>query len=350
MHRSVDNSQIEAWKEEQYKVAAKTVIPEHSSFIIVDQSQTDDLSDEYRNRYKHCTVHQYFAHDTPLFIGGVDVAFPTDGSEQAIAVYVILRYMNFATPPSVAYRSHRIFVPPPYISSYLSFRESWPLLSLIENQLKSHPECRPNVIMVDGNGIWHERRAGLACFIGQCGIPCIGIGKSWYSLNGNSVDVKTAVRLSVEQWYRLYNEPSVKNRHLTEEKVVILDSIPFTDTCSSPRSTENTCTTEPQSINEMLSALHSISYGLALPMLDEEEKTLAYALLGLGGGQNRSSCGSKNPIYISIGNNITLIDAVTLVAYTCGVGRIPEPVRQSDLYGRILLRNNLEESQTEQRD
>ena len=81
MHKSVDNSQIEAWKEEQYKVAAKTVIPEHSSFIIVDQSQTDDLSDEYRNRYKHCTVHQYFAPDTPLFIGGVDVAFPTDGSE-----------------------------------------------------------------------------------------------------------------------------------------------------------------------------------------------------------------------------------------------------------------------------
>lgn len=47
---------------------------------------------------------------------------------------------------------------------------------------------------------------------------------------------------------------------------------------------------------------------------------------------NRFLEGVKNPIYISVGNNIALKDAVALVAYTRGVSRIPEPVREADLF------------------
>ena len=127
----------------------------------------------------------------PILIGGIDVAFPIDPNQQAIdAVYVILSYPTLLAAPTAVYRSHKHFTPPPYISSYLSFRESSTLLSLISEQLETRPQLHPGVIMIDGNGSWHQRRAGLACFIGQCGIPCIGVGKTWYHLNGVDLDVK----------------------------------------------------------------------------------------------------------------------------------------------------------------
>jgi deoxyinosine 3'endonuclease (endonuclease V) len=103
-------------------------------------------------------------------------------------------------------------------------------------------------------------------------------------------------------------------------------------------------------MEHMLSELCSVAYGLAIPMIDDtnaKRETLAYALVGHGGhasskyaphGNRRIKRGSKNPIYVSVGDNIALRDAVVLVAYACGVSRIPEPVREADVYGRCLLR------------
>jgi deoxyinosine 3'endonuclease (endonuclease V) len=339
MSNLVDDCQLESWLEEQLKVASEIVVPDQCFFALMNQGGIG-FDEEYSARYKHCTIDtDHFAHHQFLLIGGVDVAFPNDESKNAIAVYVILCYVNFVTEPSVIYRSHQMFIPPPYIPSFLSFRESPPLLSLISKQLESHPEWRPQVIMVDGNGMWHERRAGLACFIGQCGIPCIGVGKSWYSLNGRNINVKKAVEKSLVEWYNLF--VSCDEDQSMRDKCVIIDSIPFADT-----NTQKPGVVGPTTIQEMLCFLHSKAYGLAIPLVDRiRYDTLAYALLGHGGHQQqhhnkRGSSGRKNPIYISVGDNITLNDAVALVAFTCGVSRIPEPVREADLYGRFLLRKH----------
>lgn len=64
---SVDSTQIEVWKEKQYKVVMTTVLSDHCSSTTVDQNQRGDISVEYRK--KNCTVHQHFAPDKPLFIG-----------------------------------------------------------------------------------------------------------------------------------------------------------------------------------------------------------------------------------------------------------------------------------------
>ena len=48
---------------------------------------------------------------------------------------------------------------------------------LIEKQVKEKPQFTPRAILVDGNGIFHPRKAGIACFVGvRTGIPTIGIG------------------------------------------------------------------------------------------------------------------------------------------------------------------------------
>jgi deoxyribonuclease V len=62
----------------------------------------------------------------------------------------------------------------PYVPGLLSFREAPVLLDAL-----ARLEARPDVLMVDGQGLAHPRRFGLACHVGVlAGIPAIGVAKS----------------------------------------------------------------------------------------------------------------------------------------------------------------------------
>ncbi len=62
----------------------------------------------------------------------------------------------------------------PYIPTYLSFREMPLLLELLEEI-----EQKPDILMVDGNGIMHPIGLGLASHLGvEMDIPTIGVAKS----------------------------------------------------------------------------------------------------------------------------------------------------------------------------
>jgi deoxyribonuclease V len=62
----------------------------------------------------------------------------------------------------------------PYIPGYLSFRE----IPAILEAMKKLP-LRPDLLMVDGHGIAHPRRLGIAAHLGALiDMPSIGVGKS----------------------------------------------------------------------------------------------------------------------------------------------------------------------------
>jgi deoxyribonuclease V len=106
----------------------------------------------------------------PQFIAGVDIA---TGGNQGIAqaAVVVLSYPELQTVEMAIAQDRLDF---PYIPGLLSFRES-PLI-LAACQKLSH---LPNLVMVDGHGIAHPRRLGIACHLGLfLDIPTIGCAKS----------------------------------------------------------------------------------------------------------------------------------------------------------------------------
>ena len=64
----------------------------------------------------------------------------------------------------------------PYLPGFLAFRE----LPLIRRAFR-RLSLRPDLVIVDGMGLIHPRRFGLACHVGVAlGVPSIGCGKTPY--------------------------------------------------------------------------------------------------------------------------------------------------------------------------
>ena len=62
----------------------------------------------------------------------------------------------------------------PYVPGFLSFREAPAMFQAMEKLSRT-----PDVLMVDGQGLAHPRRFGLACHLGVgLRLPTIGCGKS----------------------------------------------------------------------------------------------------------------------------------------------------------------------------
>lgn len=105
----------------------------------------------------------------PGLIAGADVGFE-QGGEVTRAAIVLLKYPSLEL---LEYQVARIATTMPYIPGFLSFRETPALLSAWA-QLSQ----KPDLLFVDGHGISHPRRLGVASHFGLLvDVPTIGVAK-----------------------------------------------------------------------------------------------------------------------------------------------------------------------------
>lgn len=105
----------------------------------------------------------------PRLIAGADVGFE-QGGEVTRAAIVLLSYPSLQL---VEHQIARISTVMPYIPGFLSFREL-PALQAAWDALSQ----KPHLMLVDGQGIAHPRRLGIASHFGLLvDVPTIGVAK-----------------------------------------------------------------------------------------------------------------------------------------------------------------------------
>ena len=106
----------------------------------------------------------------PELIAGIDCAFSKDG-KKIIAAIVVLKLPDFSSVETANAVRKVTF---PYIPGLLSFREAPACIAAVKKL-----DTEPDVFIVDGQGIAHPRRLGLAAHLGLFfNKPTIGCAKS----------------------------------------------------------------------------------------------------------------------------------------------------------------------------
>ena len=127
---------VKKFKEEQLKLAKKVVIK--------------DKFDEIK------------------LVGGVDQAFKDNEIISAVVV------CDYKTMKVIEKKSASVQATFPYIPTYLSYREAPAIVEAV-----SKLENKPDILLVDGHGIAHPRKIGLASHVGLLlDIPTIGVAKN----------------------------------------------------------------------------------------------------------------------------------------------------------------------------
>lgn len=164
-------------------------------------------------------------------------------------------------------------------------------------------------------------------------MPTIGVAKTLYCEGGLQKDkVQDGIDNILFELKSVYSE--LNNRTEKKENYIIIPTTPTAanEKLSIKRNVDRT---------KMLNDLNQLCRGIGIMLKINSDEVLGAALLGHGGGvgtKRKKGVRTKNPIYISIGHKISLQKALILCAHL-SKARIPEPVRQADLWGRELLRN-----------
>ena len=109
------------------------------------------------------------APEAPRWLGGFDVGFEDAGAITRAAAVLLAA----DTLQPVATEVVRVPTTMPYVPGLLSFRELPALVAALERLPHT-----PDLVFVDGHGIAHPRRLGIAAHFGVVtGLPSIGVAK-----------------------------------------------------------------------------------------------------------------------------------------------------------------------------
>lgn len=133
-------------------------------FQFVDTDHAASLQRELSTRVKSIDDPDF----EPRFLCGIDVAYDGDTAFVAAAIFDVVNAETIEIATIVDNVSTK------YVPGFLGFREG-PLLVRIAESIRA----RPDVFLIDGQGVAHPRGFGLACHVGLAlDQPTIGVAKS----------------------------------------------------------------------------------------------------------------------------------------------------------------------------
>jgi len=152
-------------------------------------------------------------------VAGVDQTFL---GEDIISGIVVCNYKDLKP---IEKKSAVVKAKFPYISGYLSYRES-PAIIEAYNKL----ENKPNILFVDGNGILHPRRIGMASHVGiLLDTETIGVAKS---LNGGEIKERTIYMEKEARGFKLISRKHAKPIYISPgHKVSLKSSLEIVKKC-----------------------------------------------------------------------------------------------------------------------
>jgi deoxyinosine 3'endonuclease (endonuclease V) len=208
------------------------------------------------------------------YVGGIDISFPKIPHPSGKDQAVaVLSILSFPALETLHILSETVLVDVPYKAGFLAMRELAAGQLLIHRARAEFPEHFPDVFLVDGSGALHPRGAGLAAHLG----------------------VITGTR------------------------------------CVGVAKQLLCCDGMTRDIFAEQSAGKLLGRGDFFPV--QGPATGA----PIRGAALISANGVKNPLFISVGNQISLDTAVAVVLACCRV-RVPEPVRVADKTSRKLIK------------
>ncbi len=128
-----------------------------------------DLNDFYKTRLR--------------FIAGLDLSYIKENENLACAGLIVL---DAADNLKIVYEDiDMVTITEPYVPGYLAFREVSFLVEKLNKLKQINPSIYPQCVFIDGNGLLHPKRFGLACHLGVLtDTPTIGIAKQLFQIDG----------------------------------------------------------------------------------------------------------------------------------------------------------------------
>lgn len=151
----------------------------------------------------------------PSCIAAMDIAFPSPDVMRAACVI-----WDVHTRSVIETLTHEVLCTFPYITGYLAFRELPGYLALLQHARESL--VLPDLILVDGQGILHPRRAGIAVHLGvMTGYRTIGVGKS--RLAGKAMGAMQMIGYAKGQHLELHQEMAgIEITHPTKKQKLFI--------------------------------------------------------------------------------------------------------------------------------
>lgn len=131
----------------------------------------EDLKRSQQELAEKVVLADSFDLDKIGYVAGVDQSFV---GEKVISACVLLKFPSLEPVRGKTTVENVTF---PYIPTFLMFREGMPAVRAVSTTIESLDKSKVAVV-VDGSGIAHPRKCGLACYVAvKTGLPTIGITK-----------------------------------------------------------------------------------------------------------------------------------------------------------------------------